>query len=237
MNTSVILGYYHQVRPWPPQGLGLGLGVAPETVARHAAVLRAAGYALATVSNAASAAGKAAALTFDDGYADNLEHAVPALAAIGAVGTVYVVVSEIGRDRPSWAAGATAGTDRLLTAAELREMLAAGWEIGSHCEAHVRLPQLSPEAQREQIRASKARLEDTLSHPVRSLAYPYGAYGEIACKLAEEAGYTTAVTTAKRGGSTSPFAVSRYSLGGYRLRAARQNLKLRLAIAARRRRG
>lgn len=237
MNARFILGYYHQVRPWPPQGLGMGLGVAPDTVVRHATMLRRAGYRLATVSDAAADDGKAGALTFDDGYADNLEHAVPALAAIGAVGTVYVVASEIGRDRPSWMDAATQGADRLLTAAELGEMLRAGWEVGSHCDAHVRLPQLSPQAQREQIHASKARLEDRLSCPVRSLAYPYGAYSEVTCRLAEEAGYTTAVTTAKRGGTASPYAVSRYSLGGYRLRAARQNLKLRLAIASRRHHG
>ena len=49
-------------------------------------------------------------------------------------------------------------------------------------------------------------------------------------RLAEEVGYTHAFTTAKRGGDGTPFALDRYSLGGYGLRSLRQLLKLRWAL-------
>lgn len=174
---------------------------------------------------------RAAALTFDDGYADNLEHGVPALASEGAVGTVYVVVSQIGKGD-----GRFAGAARMLTLAELRDLQAAGWEIGSHTLTHPRLCDLDRASQRREIVDSKARLEDLIGTPVRSLAYPYGLYGETTLRLAEEAEYTHAVTTAKRGGSDSPFAIPRMSLGGYGLRALKQSLKLELRLRLRLRR-
>lgn len=221
-----LFGYYHRVQPWSRDPARRSLAVDPETLRRHAAAIRRSGLALTTASEAmAAGAARAAALTFDDGYADNLEHGVAALAAEGAVGTVYVVVSKIGE-----AGGPSAATPRMLTLAELRELRASGWEIGSHTMSHPRLSELDEAAQRRELSESKTRLEDLLGSPVRSLAYPYGLYNALTLRIAEESGYTHAVTTARRGGSDSPFAVSRLSLGGYGLRAVKQSLKLRLRL-------
>ena len=190
-----------------------------------------AGYSLMTASDAfQSASNRAAALTFDDGYADNLEVAVPLLQSLGARATIYVVAGEIGRAKPSWYRPAAEHVDRLLTAAELRQLLQAGWEIGSHCCQHVRLAQLPESVQREELGRSKAMLEDLLGAPVLSLAYPYGEYSLVTERLAAESGYTHAFSTAKRGGSDSAYALKRYSLGGYGLRSVRQLLKLQWAL-------
>ncbi len=177
-----------------------------------------------------NASNQAAALTFDDGYADNLEVAVPLLQSCGVRGTIYVVADEIGRAKPSWSRQAVEQVDRLLTAAELRQLHQAGWEIGSHCCQHVRLAQLPESVQREELGRSKAMLEDLLGVSVLSLAYPYGEYSPVTERLAAELGYTHAFTTAKRGGSDSAFALKRYSLGGYGLRSVRQVLKLQWAL-------
>lgn len=232
--NQAIFGYYHQVRQANPDGTGNGLGVSPESLVGHARILERAGYALDTVSNAINSANrKVAALSFDDGYRDNLANAIPALAEMGAVGTIYVVTSEIGRDGPSWIDNDD-GRARLLTASELRDVSAAGWEIGSHCNTHQRLTNLSSDQQREELHVSKSTLEQLLGMPVQSLCYPYGVYSDVTLQLAEEVGYDNAVTTAKRGGKASRYAVSRYSLGGYGKRAIKQNAKLRFAIARRR---
>lgn len=211
--------------------------MSPGSVVDHACFLQRNGYRLRTVSESvASTDPKSAALTFDDGYADNLEYAVPALAEIGVVGTIYVVTSAIGSDQPSWNQAAL-GNDRMLTALELAEVSAAGWEIGSHCNSHRRLPTLPEAQQREELKVSKARLEDLLAKPITSLSYPYGSYSDVTARLAEEVGYQNAVTTAKRGGGGTKFTIPRYSLGGYGLRAVKQNFKLKLAVARQRWRG
>lgn len=218
-----LMGYYHRVQPWSPDPSRRKLAVDPESLRRHARMIRSRGLTLLTVSGAMRAAGTgAAALSFDDGFADNLEFGVGALASEGGVGTVYVVVSKIGA-----AAGRAGG---MLSLPELRRLVAAGWEIGSHSLSHPRLPELGEAAQREEIHGSKRRLEDLLGAAVRSFAYPYGLHDPVTVRLVEEAGYENAVTTAKRGGGESRFEVPRLSLGGYGFRALKQGLKLRLRL-------
>ena len=76
--------------------------MAPEALARHVRMLQRAGYQVLTASEAvASAHPRAAGLTFDDGYADNLEIALPLLASLGVRGTIYVVTGEIGGAKPA----------------------------------------------------------------------------------------------------------------------------------------
>ncbi len=210
--------------------------MAPEALARHVRMLQRAGYQVLTASEAvASAHPRAAGLTFDDGYADNLEIALPLLASLGVKvkGTIYVVTGEIGGAKPTWTTKGQEQIDRLLTNAELLAVQQAGWEIGAHGQSHVRLSQLSEAAQRGELCGSKARLEDLLGRPVTSFAYPYGDYSALTRRLVEEAGYTHAFTTAKRGGDGSRFALERYSLGGYGFRSARQVVKLQLALLRR----
>ena len=218
-----LMGYYHRIQPWSPDPLRRKLAVDPKSLRRHAQTIRGRGFKLLTVSDAISAAESgAAALSFDDGYSDNLEFGIDALASEGGVGTVYVVVSEI---------GASAGeVGSMLSVHELRQLAAAGWEIGSHSLSHPRLTELDEAAQREEIHGSKKRLEDLLGTEVRSFSYPYGSYSPVTVRLVEESGYSNAVTTAKRGGSESRFEIPRLSLGGYGLRAFKQRLKLRLRL-------
>lgn len=220
-----LFAYYHRVQPWSRDPARRNLAVDPFSLRRHAAAIRRHGLTMTTASRAMAAGGRMAALTFDDGFADNLEHGAAALAEEGAVGTVYVVVSRIGTCE-----GRHAEAARMLTVEELRALMAAGWEIGSHTLTHPRLTDMDEPSQRREIHESKWRLEDLLGVGVASLAYPYGLYNATTLRLAEEAGYTNAVTTAKRGGDGSPFAVSRVSLGGYGLRAMKQVLKLRCLL-------
>ncbi|MBM4115325.1 MAG: polysaccharide deacetylase family protein [Phycisphaerae bacterium] len=218
-----LMGYYHRVQPRSSDPSRRGLAVDPESLRQHARLIRQRGLALRTVSDSLDAAGPgAAALSFDDGFADNLEYGVDALASEGGVGTVYVVVSAIRT------AGGPAG--EMLSLKELRQLAAAGWEIGSHSVSHPRLPELSEADQRAQVRDSKRQLEDLLGAAVRSFAYPYGLYSPVTVRLVQEAGYANAVTTAKRGGGTSRFEIPRLSLGGYGFRAVKQSLKLRLRL-------
>lgn len=217
-----VAGYYHRVQPWSRDPARRSLAVDPAAIRRHARIIQRRGLAIGRLSEAITDPGRIAALTFDDGYADNLEHGAAALAEAGGVGTVYVVVSQIGT--------ADAHGARMLTLSELRELLALGWEVGSHTLSHPRLPDLDDAAQRRELVESKARLEDLLGAPVRSLAYPFGLYSQATVRIAEEVGYANAVTTAKRGGADSPFAVPRLSLGGYGFRAAKQSVKLALRL-------
>lgn len=132
------------------------------------------------------------AITFDDGYVDNLE-ACAALARRGMRATWFVVTDALGQ-LPTWDDRGRP-VQRLLDAAELRHMSAQGMEIGSHGCTHRRLPELDEHALARELGDSRAALEQLLGISVRSFAFPYGSFDARTSAAVKEAGYTAACTT------------------------------------------
>ena len=117
--------------------------------------------------------------SWDDGHPMDLRTA-QILERCGATGTFYVC-----RDGQ---AGQT------LSNGELRD-LAKRHEIGAHTLTHPRLPELPYAAQMEEMRGSKAWLEDVLGKECLMFAYPYGAVDASARDCALAAGFRGARTT------------------------------------------
>src|SRR5689334_17619193 len=85
-------------------------------------------------------------LTFDDGTADFVEHALPVLQEFNFSATLFIVAGLIG-GRRSWQHRAGDGALApvpLLTAADLRRLAGQGFTIGSHTLSHPALPTLPP---------------------------------------------------------------------------------------------
>lgn len=133
-------------------------------------------------------------ITFDDGYKDLLEHAVPTLLALGLTAVIFPIVDFVGR-KSSWSPRLADRAEH-LSAADLRELAGLGFEIGSHTLTHPVLPTLGSEAKRREIQTSRPALEDVVGAPVRTFAYPYGAMDEEAVALAGET-YEAAFSTGK----------------------------------------
>lgn len=139
-----------------------------------------------------SAPPRTVVITFDDGYADNLA-ACEQLVRRGMRATWFIVSGSVGR-APAWPdEGRPAG--RLLGADDLRAFQSAGMEIGSHTVNHVRLTEVDDARIEDEMRRSKAELEDLLGATVASLAYPYGAFDARCIDAARRAGYRSACTT------------------------------------------
>jgi peptidoglycan/xylan/chitin deacetylase (PgdA/CDA1 family) len=83
----------------------------------------------------------------------------------------------------------------LMDAAQVREWLARGHEIGSHTLTHPWLTRLPPAQAREEIAASKKKLEDCFGRAVEHFCYPYGDWNASVREWVAEAGYRTACTT------------------------------------------
>jgi peptidoglycan/xylan/chitin deacetylase (PgdA/CDA1 family) len=81
----------------------------------------------------------------------------------------------------------------------LEEVVALGQggliEVGAHTVTHPALRKLSPDSQRDEILASKARLEEILNRPVTSFSYPYGNLSEQTVGIVREAGFSCACST------------------------------------------
>jgi len=119
------------------------------------------------------------AITFDDGYLDNLEVAAPVLVALGLPFTVFVT-SEFVRNNAKG----------FLSSAALRDLAALpGARIGAHGASHIALSQCDDQTLRDELVSSRHYLEDVIGREVNTMAYPYGAADRRVRAAAEAAGY------------------------------------------------
>lgn len=195
MTESVPILMYHAVGE-NPSAATRRLSVAPRALGEQLAFLVDHGFTGLTFSDLAGAfeTGEAlperpVVLTFDDGYADFAECAWPILRRYGFPATVFVTSGWIA-DAGSDAAGTP--LDRMLTWAQVRELAAAGIEIGAHSHSHPELDQLADAALREELRLGRTLLEDCIGAPVRTLAYPFGYSTPRVRHAARAAGYRCA---------------------------------------------
>lgn len=70
----------------------------------------------------------------------------------------------------------------------LRKIHGMGFEIGNHTETHASLPELSVEAQREEITATSERVEAIIGERPRFFRAPFVQNTEASREIAEEAG-------------------------------------------------
>ncbi len=139
-------------------------------------------------------------LTFDDGFADNYHQAHPVLRKYGARATLYLVVDRVDRD---WSTAKKAHhnsgelmREPKLSDEQVTEMLASGcWELGGHTLTHANLARLTEAQKLAEIKGCREQLAARFAVPISSFAYPFGIYDKVDVALAEQAGFTSAVTT------------------------------------------
>lgn len=190
---------YHQIDAPPPKGTPLrGLIVAPASFAWQMRMLCLLGYRGLSMHDlepylSGEKTGKVVGITFDDGFQNNLTHALPILKRHGFTATCYGVSSMIGSTN-RWDHGKVA-EKLLMTLADWQAWRKAGMDIGSHTRTHANLAELPLDAAREQIVRSKSELEEIIGCEVRHFCYPYGSYLPAHIAMVQEAGYVTATTT------------------------------------------
>lgn len=135
---------------------------------------------------------RAVAITFDDGYCDNLD-ACEQLQARGLTATWFIVSGSVGKT-VSWQDPDAPACKTMLSGAELRAMISQGFEIGAHGQSHRRLTKLDAAELREETLQPKQALQDLLGCPITSFAYPYGDYDDRIVAAVKEAGYSQACT-------------------------------------------
>jgi peptidoglycan/xylan/chitin deacetylase (PgdA/CDA1 family) len=133
-------------------------------------------------------------ITFDDGYEGTLKHAAECIREHGFIAIQFLVADRLGRMN-EWDFGVDPAVERLMDQTQIREWLALGHQIGAHTLTHPRLSQIPLSRAREEISASKKKLEDLFGVPVSHFSYPYGDYNQEAVRLVQEAGFHTACTT------------------------------------------
>ena len=170
------------------------LCVLPQTFDAQMSYLKRRGLRGVTVAELLRAKGRGTArglvgLTFDDGYQNFLEKAVPLLESYGFSATVFVVGGRLGGENDWVHSFEPRPPMKLMTADEVREASERGMEIGSHSMTHPRLSGLAPELLEEEVGASRRVLAEVLGEEVGGFCYPYGDVDLQALRAVGRAGY------------------------------------------------
>lgn len=203
---------YHSLDPeWSSP-----LAVSPERFAAHAAwlarhrtVVRAEDAAVA-MSPWGTLPARMAALTFDDGYADLYDHALPVLTRHRLPATVFLVGGTLSDGKAvDWVDDPPPHPLRTLSREQVLEMQDAGITFGSHGHSHLDLTHLSFEECVRDLRSSREVLEDVLGRSVTQLAYPRGRHDAGVRRAAGAAGYRLAFALPERTEEVSRLSVPR----------------------------
>jgi peptidoglycan/xylan/chitin deacetylase (PgdA/CDA1 family) len=127
-------------------------------------------------------------LTFDDGYMDTFENAIPIMMEKGMKGVVFVMGNRK-LTRAEWDERDEEDICPLMTNKQIKITRRLGFEIGSHAMRHVVLSELTDFEANYTIRKSKEEIESILQEPIHSFSYPYGQFDKRIAQIVSDSGY------------------------------------------------
>jgi peptidoglycan/xylan/chitin deacetylase (PgdA/CDA1 family) len=132
------------------------------------------------------------AMTFDDGYRDNFDNAMPILERLSLPATFFVVSDWVSRATvPGWY-GRAGVQYPLMTWDQVRTLRRKGFDIGAHTRTHLDLGQIDEAGAWDEIAGGRRELEQRLEAPIDLFAFPYGRrdnFAEPWRDLVKAAGY------------------------------------------------
>jgi peptidoglycan/xylan/chitin deacetylase (PgdA/CDA1 family) len=180
---------YHVIAAPPSGALFPGLYVEPGEFAAQMRSLKSAGWNAVTLdqveaswSRGAPLPGKPIVLSFDNGYQSQYTQALPVLRGLGWVGDENLQLAGL----PPSQGG--------LGEAEIRGLLAAGWELDTQGYSHADLITLDAPALRYQVADARLALQRRYHVPVHWFGYPSGHYNATVIEAVKAAGYTGSTT-------------------------------------------
>jgi peptidoglycan/xylan/chitin deacetylase (PgdA/CDA1 family) len=135
---------------------------------------------------------KPIALTFDDGYPEQVDVVRPLLRARRWPASLNLHIGN-------------------LTPARVRTLIAAGWEVDAHTFTHRDLTTLGPTDLRREVAGSRRWIQRVFGQPVRFFCYPSNRYDATVIAAVKAAGYYGAETENPMPASPD----DRFTLGRY----------------------
>jgi peptidoglycan/xylan/chitin deacetylase (PgdA/CDA1 family) len=211
--ASVPVLMYHVIAPPPPGAPFPGLYVPPGEFAEQMQALKDAGWHAVTLDQLAShwrrgaplPGGKPIVLTFDNGYQSQYTQALPVLHRLGWVADENIQLTGL----PPSQGG--------LSQAQVRGLVAAGWELDTQGFSHADLITLGPGELHYQVAVARSTLQQRFHVPVNWFCYPSGHYDATVIAAVKAAGYagSTTVVPGWAHGSDDPYRLHRLRvLGG-----------------------
>jgi peptidoglycan/xylan/chitin deacetylase (PgdA/CDA1 family) len=137
-------------------------------------------------------------ITFDDGNASDVEHALPALLRSGLTATFFVCAGRL--DQPG-----------SLSSVDVRDLVGAGMTIGSHGLAHRPWRAVDDEQLRDEMNASQI-IAEAAGIQVREAACPFGSYDRRVLRALRRHGFTRVYTVDEGHAKRDAWLQSRYTI-------------------------
>jgi peptidoglycan/xylan/chitin deacetylase (PgdA/CDA1 family) len=175
---------------------------------------------------------KSLVITFDDGYQDNFNNALPILEELNIPATIFVTTGYIDTETEfHWEHNLPLSDQgRSLTTEQLRELSSNPIiELGAHTVSHPKLSNLDSETQRKEIRGSKEALENALKRKIISFAYPFGdnkSFNQTSINIVKESGFEYACSNIHERvkESSDIYALPRYVVRNWNTEEFKENL-------------
>ncbi len=212
---------FHHTEPSPKHFYRRHITIPPSGLRRFIRILRRLGLEPVSLKQVVQSGGPEAMaphhvlITFDDGYENFYQYAMPVLMEENCPATVFVLAGKFSGYN-DWEGIPQDEQDRLLSQEQVAEIARSGMvTIGSHGLYHQVYPDLSPEALRDELHDSYGILQEIAGDAfVPALAYPYGYYNDTVIEMTRKSPYRFAFTTDKGRWLTSenPYTIPRYSI-------------------------
>ena len=181
---------YHVINAPPPGAAFPGLYVQPSEFAAQMEALKRAGWHAVTLDQvqaywqhgASLGAGKPIVLTFDNGYQSQYTQALPVLRRLGWVADENVQLTGL----PPSQGG--------LSQAQIKGLVAAGWELDTQGFSHADLITLDSEQLHYQVAVARSTVQRRFGVPVNWFCYPSGHYDATVIAAVKTAGYVGSTT-------------------------------------------
>ena len=150
-------------------------------------------------------------ITFDDGFENAIQNAIPELTERNIPATIFVTADGMGEVAGWWPESALERHQKIATTDQFRGLPASLVNIGSHTLTHPRLPLLNESQARRELSESRAKLEQVLQRKVTTFSFPYGEFSGALLDWCRDAGYERVYTTLPANALADPqsFAVGR----------------------------
>jgi peptidoglycan/xylan/chitin deacetylase (PgdA/CDA1 family) len=129
-------------------------------------------------------------VTFDDGFENFAEVALPEMARRGIPSTVFIIADALGK-----AFGPHGHPERVMSADKLCKLPQNLVAVGSHTLTHPFLPSLAEHEAGQEIAGSRAKIGTLLNRNVSLFSFPFGGFNEKLVEQCREAGYQRVFTT------------------------------------------
>lgn len=134
-------------------------------------------------------------ITFDDGFENTLDNAVPELTKRNIPATFFVTVGYINRKAEWWPTSAPECEQKIAPSQRWQQLPASLMKVGSHTLTHPYLTKLSEREARAELCSSRFELMQILKRNIIAFSFPYGQFTPDLVQWCYDAGYEQVFTT------------------------------------------